>query len=167
MCLGTVINLTMGFGIRMSHFFGAWDHGGLRKTLAQSVILSVYLSLALLILSQGLLRPCLALLNTPKETLALTEVYLRIIFGGIPLSMAYNLAAACLRAAGDARTPLYAVIAASVCNLCLDLLFVAALRFGPAPGADRPFCPSRRGREPPAAIVFPVRSGHPRPLRGR
>ena len=135
MCLGTVINLTMGFGIRMSHFFGAGDNGGLRKTVAQSIILSAYLSLALLILSQGLLRPCLSLLNTPDETFILTEVYLRIIFGGIPLSMAYNLSAACLRAAGDARTPLYAVIASSVCNLCLDLLFVAVLRFGPAGAA--------------------------------
>ncbi len=135
MCLGTVINLTMGFGIRMSHFFGAGDKKGLKKTVAQSVVLSVILSLALLILSQALLRPCLLLLNTPGETFALTEGYLRIIFGGIPLSMAYNLAAACLRAAGDSRTPLYAVIAASVCNLCLDLLFVAALRFGPAGAA--------------------------------
>ena len=135
MCLGTVINLTMGFGIRMSHFFGAGDGDGLRRTLGQSIILSVTLSMALLILSQALLRPCLKVLNTPAETFALTEVYLRIIFGGIPLSMAYNLAAACLRAAGDARTPLHAVTAASVCNLCLDLLFVAVLRFGPAGAA--------------------------------
>ncbi len=135
MCLGTVINLTMGFGIRMSHFFGAGDEKGLKKTVGQSILLSLSLGAALLIISQALLRPCLVLLNTPAETFALSEIYLRIIFGGIPLSMAYNLAAACLRAAGDARTPLYAVIISSVCNLILDLFLVAVFRFGPAGAA--------------------------------
>ncbi len=135
MCLGTVINLTLGFGIRMSHFFGSGDIPGLRKTIAQSVILGVYSALLLLFLSQTLLRPCLILLNTPEETFGMSETYLRILFAGIPLSMAYNLAAACLRAAGDARTPLLAVISSSASNLLLDLLLVAVLHFGPAGAA--------------------------------
>ncbi len=135
MCLGTVINLTVGFGIRMSHFFGAGDEKGLKKTIGQSILLSAALGLGLLVLSQALLVPCLKIMNTPTETFALTVVYLRIIFGGIPAAMAYNLTAACLRAAGDARTPMYAVVFSSLCNLAGDLLLVAVFRLGPAGAA--------------------------------
>lgn len=56
--------------------------------------------------------------------------YLRTMFLGIPVMMAYNLFAAILRSLGDGRTPLYAMICACIINIGLDLLFVPVLQMG-------------------------------------
>lgn len=44
--------------------------------------------------------------------------------------MAYNFSASILRALGDGRTPLYAMIIAAITNIALDLFFVLILGFG-------------------------------------
>ena len=49
---------------------------------------------------------------------------------GIPITMCYNLFAGMLRALGDSRTPLIAMIIASLVNIVLDLLFVAKFHMG-------------------------------------
>jgi Na+-driven multidrug efflux pump len=49
--------------------------------------------------------------------------------------MAYNLLAAILRSMGDSKTPLYAMVLASLLNIGLDLLFVLVLHWGIAGAA--------------------------------
>ena len=49
--------------------------------------------------------------------------------------MAYNLLAAILRALGDSKTPLYAVVLAALLNVGLDLLFVVGFHWGIAGAA--------------------------------
>ncbi len=56
--------------------------------------------------------------------------YLRILFGGLPIVMAYNLAAAVLRALGNGRQPLIAMVIASLTNIILDFLFVMEFQWG-------------------------------------
>ncbi len=135
MVLGCVIELCQGFGIHMSHCFGAGDTKRLKKAAGQSLLLALLAAVCFEALSQGLLQRALLWLNTPQETFALTRTYLRILYGGIPIVMGYNLLAASLRAVGDSRTPLFAVIGAAVCNIALDLLLVAVLRWGVAGAA--------------------------------
>ena len=71
-----------------------------------------------------------ALLKTPDQITPLACAYLRVIFWGIPIMMVYNMASSILRALGDSRTPLYAMIAASAVNIALDLLFVLVFNWG-------------------------------------
>ena len=84
------------------------------------------------IISQVLLVPILHLLNTPEDTFRLTTIYLRIIFGGIPMVMGFNLFSGFLRSVGDSRTPLIAMICAAATNILLDILFVAKFHWGVA-----------------------------------
>ena len=44
--------------------------------------------------------------------------------------MAFNLLSGFLRSLGDSRTPLYAMTSAALCNIALDILFVAVFRWG-------------------------------------
>lgn len=81
-------------------------------------------------MSQALVMPLLKLLDTPLDILPMALLYLRILFAGIPIVMAYNLLASLLRALGDGRTPLYAMVVASVLNILLDILFVAGFHTG-------------------------------------
>ena len=79
--------------------------------------------------------PLLRLLNTPEDVLGGSVLYLRIVYGGIPAIMAYNLLASILRALGDAKTPLYAIVVAALMNVVLDLLFVMGFDWGIAGAA--------------------------------
>lgn len=130
MILGTIQGFTQGFSIKMSHEFGAGDYRRLRKTVANSILLAILTSLVLLVASEFLARPVLELLQTPDTIIDDSLKYLRIMFAGIPVVMAYNILASILRALGDGRTPLYAMIVAAVINVVLDLLFVLGFHWG-------------------------------------
>lgn len=130
--LGIAMGLAQGFAIQIAQSFGAGDMHELRRAEGQSILLSVAAVLVLEAISQALLTPVLRLMNTPEATFALTELYLRIIFGGLPLVMMYNLLSGFLRSVGDSRTPLISVITATFVNIALDILFVAVLRWSVA-----------------------------------
>lgn len=128
--LGVIQGITQGFGILMAQEFGAAKYGDLRKTVGCSIVLSALSSIALLGLGQLIARPVLILLQTPPEIIDNSLLYLRIMYLGIPVVMAYNLLATILRSLGDGQTPLYAMIVAAVINIALDILFVPVLGFG-------------------------------------
>ncbi len=91
--------------------------------------------MVLLLAGQLLTRPVLNLLQTPPEILADTLLYLRIMYLGVPVVMAYNLLASILRSLGDGKTPLNAMIVAALTNIALDLLFVLVFGLGIAGAA--------------------------------
>ena len=74
--------------------------------------------------------PLLRLLKTPENIFGQASSYLLTMFAGIPVVMAYNMAAAILRAFGDGKTPLIAIAVAGVTNIILDLLFVLGFHWG-------------------------------------
>ncbi len=128
--LGAIQGFTQGFSILMAQRFGAGDYGKLRQTAANSIVLAALCAAVLTTASQALAGTAVDLLQTPGEIRPISIAYLRIIFGGLPIVMAYNLAASILRALGDGRTPLAAMIVASLTNIALDLLFVMGFRWG-------------------------------------
>ena len=135
MVLGIIQGLTQGFSILMAQNFGAEDHRGLSRSIGTSVTLCVISAAVLLLGSQLAAEPVLRLLNTPADIMDGALLYLRIVFGGIPVIMAYNLLASILRALGDSKTPLYAMIVAALINVVLDLLFVMGFHWGLAGAA--------------------------------
>lgn len=135
MMLGIIQGFTQGFGILMAQEFGAGKYEGLRKSVGNSTVLSFLSSIVLLGIGQLLARPVLTLLQTPAEILPNTLLYLRIMYLGVPIVMAYNLLASILRALGDGKTPLHAMIVAALTNIALDLLFVLVLHWGIAGAA--------------------------------
>lgn len=135
MMLGIIQGFAQGFGILMAQEFGAGKYKELRRTIGHSVVLSCFSSIILLLIGQAVARPVLEFLKTPPEILPDTLLYLRIMYLGVPVVMAYNLLASVLRALGDGKTPLNAMIVAAVTNIVLDLLFVLVFGFGIAGAA--------------------------------
>lgn len=133
--LGLIQGFTQGFGIQLAQRFGAGDHRGFRKSTGNSLLLSLILAVILLLAMQLAVLPVLNLLNTPAEIRSLSVRYLRFVFSGIPIVMAYNIFACILRALGDGRSPLAAMIIASLTNVGLDLLFVLVFGWGIAGAA--------------------------------
>lgn len=133
--LGVVSGLAQGFGILMAQQFGAKHYDALKQTIGCSVLLSAISAAVLILLGQAAIIPILTLLKTPPEILPDSVLYLRIMFAGIPAVLFYNLLAALLRSLGDGKTPLYAMIVASITNIALDLLFVPVFHWGIAGAA--------------------------------
>lgn len=134
--LSMVQGFSQGFSIRLAQAFGAKDKENLRKTYVTSLLLSVICTVVIFCFAFAVLKPILRLLHTPEEIFPVTVTYLSVIFAGIPIVMAYNFLASVLRSFGDSKTPLYAMIAASICNIILDLVFVIVFKWGVAGAAS-------------------------------
>ena len=116
-------------------YYGAKDFENLRKSLAHSYRLTAFIAIGVFILRQSFASLVLTGLHTPSNIIGMSLLYLRIIFCGIPATAAYNMFAAALRAMGNSKTPLTAMIIASVLNISLDILFVAGFGWGVAGAA--------------------------------
>jgi len=127
--LGLIIGFAQGFSIQIAQCFGAGEYDELRRAAGHGLVLAVIVVASLEIIAQSFLRPILTIMNTPADTFELTLIYLRIIFGGLPLVMGYNLFSGFLRSVGNSRTPMIAITCSAVCNIVLDVLFVICLRW--------------------------------------
>lgn len=135
MILGIIQGFTQGFAILMAQEFGARNLKQLKKVVGNAAGLAAVSALILLILSQAAVVPVLHLLKTPDAIMNQSLLYLRFMFAGIPIVMSYNLLASILRALGDGKTPLQAMIVAAFINIVLDLLFVMGFGWGIAGAA--------------------------------
>ncbi|MBR2924732.1 MAG: MATE family efflux transporter [Clostridia bacterium] len=127
---GLVQGFAQGFTIPMAQAFGANDIKGLKRNVGNAAILTLiigFLSAALAILSIG---PVQNLLNMPEAIRPISSSYLTVIFAGLPIFMAYNVLGGILRSLGDGKTPLVAMVIASLVNIGLDLLFVVVFHMG-------------------------------------
>lgn len=121
---------TLGFSILTAQTFGANDMVRLRKSVTMSVVLCVIISAVMTTGCLAALLPALRFLNTPAEIIGGSLEYLQIIFSAIGIVAAYNMSSAILRALGDSRTPLVAMIIATVINVVLDIVFVLWFHWG-------------------------------------
>ena len=127
--------MTQGFSILVSQYYGAREWEKLKKSVAYSYVLTGVFAFLVLAVSQLAIHRVMIFLNTPENIVGMSMLYLRIVFCGIPVISAYNILAAILRAMGNSRSPLIAMILASVINVALDFLFVAGFGWGVAGAA--------------------------------
>ncbi len=130
--LGFVGGLTSGLSIITAQKFGSGDYDGVRRSFAVSIIISCISTILLTVISVLLTYPLLKLLQTPSEIIHDADVYLRIIFLGIPAIVLFNLLSNMIRALGDSKTPLYFLIFTCMVNIVLDLVFILVFHTGVA-----------------------------------
>lgn len=132
---GVISGITQGCSVVIAGFFGKKQITALKQAVSSACLIAVVGAAGFTMIGQIALVPALTMLRTPPEVLDLMEKYLRILYAGVPVTFFYNTAAAILRALGNSRKPLYAMIIASLGNIALDLLFVAGMDMGIAGAA--------------------------------
>lgn len=130
--IGFTTGITSGSCILPAQQFGAGNHSEMRRFIANAVYLCGITTVVVTALAVSLCYPLLKLMQTPSDIIDLAYNYIVVIFGGICVTMMYNLMAGILRAMGDSRTPLYFLILASLINIGLDLLFIIVFNMGVA-----------------------------------
>lgn len=132
---GVISGITQGCSVVIAGFFGKKQMNELKRAICSGLLIAVLGAAGFTLIGQMVLTPVLRLLRTPPEVFDLTREYLRILYAGVPVTFLYNITAAVLRALGNSKKPLYAMIIASLGNIALDLLFVAEMDMGIAGAA--------------------------------
>ena len=131
---GLIMNFAFGMNnglaLTVSRAFGAGDEKGVRRATAWMLTLAGITALVLTVVFVGVRRPLLVLLQVPQASMDGALAYLTLILLGIPLTMAYNMEAALLRAIGNSLTPLYFLLCSTALNIGLDIAFMGPLHLG-------------------------------------
>lgn len=133
--LGIVMGFTQGFAIKVSHSYGAQDFIKMEKNIGMIFILCGMIAVIMTMLSLIIIKPLLTLLNTPLNIIDGSIIYLTVMSSGVIIVMFYNCFSCMLRALGNSRSPLIAMMFAAFINIILDLLFVCVFHLGIAGAA--------------------------------
>lgn len=128
--LWTVIGLTQGFSTFVSRSFGEGNYKLMNQTIATTTMLCGAIGALFTIVGLIAAKPLLLLLNTPDDILSGAIIYLVTMIAGTLVVVAYNMAGSILRALGDGKSPLIAMVIAALMNIGLDCLFVFVFKWG-------------------------------------
>lgn len=117
-------DLNNGYGIIVTQKFGSHKPREMRQAVAGMMKLNTAVGLGVTFLSLVFLRPLLQFMNTPQEIFDQSYAYIFAICAGIPVTIAYNMFSAILRAMGNSRSPLVFLVVSSILNVVLDILLV-------------------------------------------
>ncbi len=121
--------ISAGVGVVISQYFGAQNDDMVERSIVNGLYLLAIVSAIMTVISVGLARAVLVLLNTPESILEDAVTYMRVSCAGILAVAAYNGIAAILRALGDSKTPLYFMVVSCFINIGLDLLFILGFQW--------------------------------------
>jgi putative MATE family efflux protein len=125
-----IIGIVMGTTVVVSQYFGAGDYARVKRAIDTMYIYSAVAGVITSIVGIIISGPLLRLLGLPDDIMPQATQYLQIYLSGMVIFFGYNGTSAVLRGLGDSKTPLYFLIAATVANILLDLLFVAVFGWG-------------------------------------
>lgn len=126
-----IINLFMGLssgvGVAVATGIGAGSTESIRKTVHTAIPLSLICGALLTVLGLVFAGPLLRIMDTPKDVVDLSILYVKVYFCGMIPSMLYNFGAAVLRADGDTKKPLIFLTFSGIVNIFLNIIFVTLI----------------------------------------
>ncbi|MGQ9413090.1 MATE family efflux transporter [Streptococcus pluranimalium] len=128
--LGFAQGLTAGLTIVTAQKFGAKDDDGIRQSFVHGIFYSLVTSIVLTALALIFLRPSLELMQTPDNLIDHAQRFLTAIYGGMIFTIFFNYLSNVLRSLGNSKTPLIALIIASIINVILDFVFILNFHMG-------------------------------------
>lgn len=128
--MAVALGCNIGCCVVISQLFGAKKYDKMKSAVSTSFITFTLLSLLLTLIGLIFCTPMLRLLNTPTNILESSGTYLRIYILGLIFLFIYNISTGIFTALGDSKTPLYFLVASSLGNILLDIVFVVFLNGG-------------------------------------
>lgn len=128
--IGFFMGIANGFGIITARFFGAKKPDEVKKSFASALILGLFMAVILVGVNLIFMRPVLGFLNVPENLLADTGEYIRIVVGGMIITMVYDVLLASARAVGDSLTPLLTLTMSVGLNIAGDIVFLGIFKTG-------------------------------------
>ena len=122
--VGLFLGLGTGANIVAANAKGIGDKVRAFRTTQSAMVLAFIAGLLIALVGYFVAEPILIAINCDPELLKDATTYLRVYLAGAPILLIYNFGAAILRAYGDSRRPLYALIISGIINAGLNMLFI-------------------------------------------
>ncbi len=130
--MAIAVGSNIGCSVVISQLFGAKKFDEMKTAISTTLISALVGSILLTILGLFGTKALMELLNTPANIFADGALYLRIYIGGFLFLFLYNICTGIFTSLGDSKTPLYFLIASSIGNIILDIVFVRNFKMGVA-----------------------------------
>lgn len=128
--VGFALGIGTGLSMVIARFFGKGEPEQLKKAVASSIIIGLFVTIFVTFIAQISLKPLLEVLNTPDDIIEESYSYISTITLFIFVMFAYNLCSGILRAIGNSVMPLVFLIISSCTNIILDVLFITKFGLG-------------------------------------
>lgn len=133
--LAFALGANSGCSVIVAKHFGGGDNKRVRETVNTAMISFAVLCAVVMSLGLGFAPQLLTALSVHGSYFSDCLSYLYIYTGSLPFVFLYNLGCGICSALGDSKTPFLFLVASSILNVGLDLLFVAVLHFDVAGAA--------------------------------
>ncbi len=128
LCNGLLIGCSAGSNIIIARHIGEGDRIKTDEAVGTALLFALLGGLTLMIIGVSCAEIFLKWTNCPDEILPLAVKYFRIYFMGSPIIMLYTFTASILRAAGDAKRPMYFIILGGIVKIILNFYCVTVLK---------------------------------------
>ncbi|MBN2486318.1 MAG: MATE family efflux transporter [Bacteroidales bacterium] len=125
-----VIGIASGGTIIIAQFFGARDFDKVKRAIDTILIFTFFMSIIVMVAGIGFSRQIFEITRLPAEIVPEATIYLNTFLSGTILLFGFNGISAILRGTGDSKTPLYFLIASTLLNIVLDIVFIKYFRLG-------------------------------------
>ncbi|MBR5152685.1 MAG: MATE family efflux transporter [Clostridia bacterium] len=126
------IGLSAGASVCAAQYLGAGNKDALDKAVHTAMGIALFGGVLIAVVGVLFCRNLLIMMDVPANILDETELYMTIIFLGMPANLVYNFGAGILRATGDSKRPLIFLTVSGILNVALNLVLVIVFHLGAA-----------------------------------
>ena len=126
------IGISLGANVLAARYYAAGKAREMSETVHTAIAMALVSGIVMVFVGLFCARGALELMDTPKDVIDQSELYMKIYFCGMPFFMLYNYGAAILRAVGDTKRPLLFLIVSGAINAGLNLVLVIVFSLGVA-----------------------------------
>ncbi len=123
--IGFVAGFATGAGIIIARHIGADNPEETEKAVHTAVAIGIFFSIVMTAAGILVTPSILRLMGTPDSVFNRSCRYLQVYFAGASALVMYNMFVSILQASGESRFPLLCLVASSLTNIVLDILFIS------------------------------------------
>lgn len=128
--ISLVVGIAMGATIVVAQYYGAKKMPEVKRTVDTLNIFMFFASIVLMFIGIYSGEYIFRLISLPEEVIPLAVDYFTVYSFGYIFFFGFQGMSAILRGLGDSRTPVYFLVASTLVNIALDLIFVIVLGWG-------------------------------------
>ena len=128
--IGLFTGVSIGVGVAVSQKIGSKDLEMASKVSHTAITFGIIGGIVLTLIGFYSAEFLLTLMNTPKEIMYDSVLYLKIYFLSMLPMILYNIGAGIIRSTGNSKTPFYILIIGGLTNVLANYIFIVVFKMG-------------------------------------
>ena len=128
--IGLFTGVSIGVGVAVSQKIGSKDLEMSSKVSHTAITFGIIGGIVLTLIGFFSAEFLLTLMNTPKEIMYDSVLYLKIYFLSMLPMILYNIGAGIIRSTGNSKTPFYILIIGGLTNVIANYIFIVVFKMG-------------------------------------